>query len=119
MLQPSVLVVGNELSVRTSAARFLNASGFVAFQAVDASAALRVLDAVRVTAVLLDGDHLAEASSADLLGYICRREPRLWLVYLTVKEPALVHPAAAASIVHKPCQPSRLLSLLRGRCETV
>jgi DNA-binding response OmpR family regulator len=65
--QLSVLVVGDHLDVRVSAARFLKASGFIVFQATDARSAVRLLGAVQMSAVLVDGDHLPDAATTDLL----------------------------------------------------
>ena len=118
MQQLSVLVIGDHLAVRVSAARFLKASGFIVFQATDAPSAVRLLGAVAMSAVLVDGDHLAESATTDLLGFLASRSPRASLVYLTARDPAAVSGSkGVTSIVRKPCDPARLLSVLRGLCE--
>jgi DNA-binding response OmpR family regulator len=115
--QLSVLVVGDHLDVRVSAARFLKASGFIVFQATDARSAVRLLGAVQMSAVLVDGDHLPDAATTDLLGFMASRSPRASLVYLTARDPAAVHGPGVTSVVHKPCDPAQLLSVLRDLCE--
>lgn len=113
----SVLVVGNDPNWRVSAARVLKASGFLVFEAMDAPSALQFLRTLRMSAVLLDGDHLAGQGSCDLLGFIAKQKPSVSLVYLTVEEPSRVPAAAMASIVRMPCDPSRLPGVLRTLCQ--
>ena len=71
---------------------------------------------MRMAAVLLDGDHLPEPGSRELLGLLASLKPRTSLVYLTFQDASRVPPLAVPALVRKPCDPPRLLGVLRELC---
>ena len=118
--EPHVLLVDDERLIRWTLAEALRGWGYAPVKAEDASAALRLFDAERPAAVLLD-INLPDRSGLDVLRELRRRDPQAVVIMVTAA--ALFENAVAAlrsgayDFVGKPINLEELKVTLRNAVE--
>ncbi len=118
--EPNILVVDDERLIRWTLAEALRGWGYAPVKAEDASAALRLFDAERPAAVLLD-INLPDRSGLDVLRELRRRDPQAVVIMVTAA--ALFENAVAAlrsgayDFVGKPINLEELKVTLRNAVE--
>lgn len=120
-LRPVVLIIDDEISIRTGFKRTLELNGFNPLTADSASTAREVLHSQRVDAVLLDLDLPDVEQELDFLAWIRGKYPQLPIIIVTGDSRVTTAVAAiklgAFDYVTKPVMADRLLLTLGNTLE--
>jgi CheY-like chemotaxis protein len=113
--RPRLLIVEDDLLVRTLAVEMAEAAGFSALEAADADEAIRILQTrPGIQVVLTDIDMPGSLDGLELAQAICHRWPPIQVVVTSGKmRPAADELPERSRFIPKPYDYSRLSSLLR------